>query len=297
MEPTPSLEHPNQANEDAYLDTVTLLQEEIERLEAELRLWTQVPVNPAPAATDPEIENEATRRINELTSLLDERDETIALLWEHLSAIEEAQAARSAEWEQLHHWVDELEHRLGDLDLSANDPGLEGPTIEDYQNQLDSQRRAWEQERHDLEAELARLRRRLDPEAGVSDNATLAELEDHNRRLRDECQRLLPFEAEVASLTDRVTLLQVQLEDAREQLRAYDVDLQNERLRHEAELAELRSGQSAPRFSASNLTPSERVRALREHLREVHAREVEERKERQLSTRIARLLRRTGARR
>jgi uncharacterized protein YukE len=219
----------------------------------------------------------------------------IALLWDHLSAVEETQAARSAEWEQLHHWVAQLEHRLGESDLLHTEPGPNGRMTGPLQEEFDAHRQRWDRERHQLETELARVRHRLEAESNTAGDTALGELQQENHRLRDECRRLSAFENEVSRLNDRVTILQAQLDSTREELHTCRNDLQGERLRHQAEVAELRSGRAGPTVSASDLTPSERVRALREHLSEVHAREEEERKERQLSNRIARLLGRVGS--
>lgn len=295
MDPTTSLDAQNQTQGDAYLDTVALLQEEIERLEAELHAATEASANPGPEPSDPQIDAESNRRLEELTHLLEERDETITLLWEHLSAVEEAQSARSAEWEQLHHWVEELEHRLGESDHLTTESGSNGQVGDSLRDEFEAHRQAWDRERQQLEAELARVRLRLETEAKTAGDSALGDLQQENHQLRDDCRRLSGFEDETARLNDRVTLLQAQLESTREELQTCRNELQSERLRHQAELVELRSGRAAPRVLASDLTPSERVRALREHLSEVHAQEEEERKERQLSNRIARLLGRSGS--
>ncbi|WP_169977379.1 hypothetical protein [Tautonia rosea] len=295
MDPTSTFDPQDQTPGDAYLDTIALLQEEIERLEAELHAAIDASANPEPKLSNPPIDAETSLRLEEMTQLLEERDETIALLWEHLTAVEESQAARSAEWDQLHHWVEELEHRLVESDHLLSEPGSNGQTAGFFQEELEAQRQAWDRERHQLEAELARVRLRLETEQNAPGDTALNDLQQENHQLRDECRRLSVFEDEAERLNDRVTLLQAQLDSTREELQISRHEMQTERLRHQAELAELRSSRGGPRISASDLSPSERVRALREHLSEVHAKEEEERKERQLSNRIARLLGRVGS--
>ncbi|WP_152049626.1 hypothetical protein [Tautonia marina] len=295
MDPTTSFDPHDQTHGEAYLDTVALLQEEIERLEAELHAVTDASANSNPELSDSQRDTETNQRIEELTHLLEERDETITLLWEHLSAIEESQAARSAEWEQLHHWVEELEHRLSESDDLHTQPGSNGQMAGSLRDELEAHRQGWDQERQELEAELARVRLRLQDATNAAGDSALNDLQQENHRLRDECRRLSAFEAEATRLNDRVTLLQAQLESTREELHTCRNEFQSERLRHQAELTELRTGRAVPSVSAADLTPSERVRALREHLSEVHAREEEERKERQLSNRISRLLGRIGS--
>lgn len=293
MEPTRTLEHPDQSLGDAYLDTVTLLQAEIERLEAELRMWTESTPDPTPTAANFEAEFEAKRRIDELTALIEERDETIALLWDHLSTIEEAQAARSAEWEQLQHWVEELERHLDEAQGGGLSPGSDPREAEELRTRWDAERTTWEVDRRRLEAEAERLRRRLDADEHSAGDA----LNRENRELVEECRRLAPFEAEAAALKDRLAEVEAQLERSREQLRDAEEHHDGERTRQASELADLRSGGAVPTIKAADMPPHERVRALREHFKELHAREEEERKERQLSSRIARLLGRSGARR
>lgn len=293
MEPTRSLDHLDQSLGESYLDTVTLLQAEIERLEAELRMWTESTSDPTPAVVDSEAADASRRRIDELSTLLEERDETISLLWDHLSTIEEAQAARSAEWEQLHLWVEELERHLNDTEGGGITPGPAPREVNEIQARWDTERSAWEVERRRLESEVQRLQRRLDSEEQSADDA----LNRENRELVEECRRLSAFEAEANVLKDRLAELQTQLDRSREQLWQAKEQHDRERSQQESDLADLRAGGAVPTIRAADMPPHERVRALREHLKEIHAREEEERKERQLSSRIARLLGRTGARR
>ncbi|RUL81999.1 hypothetical protein [Tautonia sociabilis] len=286
----------NRDPDDATLDTIALLQDEIARLEAVLQSLDSEPDGGLPAPSPDAEAAEATRRIEELTTLLDERDETIALLWEQLSAHEQAQASRAADLDQLHRWVEELESRFGAEEGPA---ALESARREAdaLRDELDRQRRAWDAQRSRMEEELASLRRRADEAASSSGDSALAALEEENRRLHDECRRLSEAQAGTAGADRQLLDLQAELDEARQRLRQAEDDLRAERLRFESHLAECRPNPMAGPLSAADLSPSERVRALREHLKELHAREEAERREKQLSTRIAKLLGRSGSRR
>jgi chromosome segregation ATPase len=294
MEPTRTFDAPDGATDGAFVDTIALLQEEVARLEAELRLRDEQPIVDLPEAPKSPGESEAEQRVGELAALLDERDEAIGLLWEQLSAIEEAQAARSAEWEQLHHWVEELEARFGDGADPAEFAGESRREAEALRDQLEIRRRGWEAQRLGLEREIAELRARPDAPASASsdDDPRLTLLEQENRRLRDECRRLSGSQEAAAE----VEALKLALDRAEARLQAAESDLIGQRLRHEEELARLRTNQAKSMVTSADLSPNERVKALREHLQELHAREEAERKERQLSARISRLLGRGGAR-
>ena len=76
-----------------------------------------------PAAGEPE-------EVERLKAELAGRDETILLLLDELSRVEEAQAASRAEWEQLTGWVAELEHRV---------EGQDGDAVHRLENELADQ--------------------------------------------------------------------------------------------------------------------------------------------------------------
>ncbi len=286
---------------DAYLETFALLQEEIARLEAELRLRDESPAEASPAPGDRRENEAAEARVAELTALLAERDETIGLLWDQLAALEEAGSARAAEWEQLSRWVEELEARIEGGDTRSPDPDAGFREAEALRERLGSEQRAWEAERARLEQEVSVLRNRLaEASAQFGDQAHTA-LEDENRRLRDECRRLAVLGAEAASvgvLRNRTRELEAELEQAREASDHAADELHRLRLEHEAELAALRVTLTGTKVAVTpESSPDERIRALRLHYREVHEREEKERQERQLSSRLSRLWRRSGPRR
>src|SRR5437764_7433668 len=92
--------------------TLTLLQEEIARLEDEIRLRDEAMASHEPAGPASENHEDADRKVAELTAELASHDETIELLWDQVRSFEEAEEAGRAEWEHLHRWVEELERRV-----------------------------------------------------------------------------------------------------------------------------------------------------------------------------------------
>src|SRR5947208_13938421 len=72
---------------------------------------------PPPTHREPEPHNRegkeaARRQVASLTAEIASREETISLLLEQARLFEEAEAADRANWEQLNHWVQELEQRV-----------------------------------------------------------------------------------------------------------------------------------------------------------------------------------------
>lgn len=310
-----------------YQDTIALLQDEIGRLEEELRLRdeasadlaAQIPAaEPAAVAAPAEVSRDA-ERIAELTAEMARRDETIALLLEELRLVEQAEAAGRAEWEQLNQWVEQVEQRVESR--AEQDTQLEGQLAaerrqsETARQAFETDRRTWESQRRRLEEEVQQLRSKLSNVAMHSDSnadLALAALEAENRRLRKTCDQLSRAAAaasEVESLREQNTKTQAELDKAHAQLRAVEDDVARERKEHEAALAALRreltreplqrrEGQGEPAKPAhqdlSLVTAEERMLAFRQHLQEVHQRELEERSQNRLSARLSRLWHRTG---
>jgi len=283
-----------------YLDTVSLLQEEISRLEDELRRREEaVPEAREEPQAGPAGEV-AEARIGELTDLLAERDETIGLLCDQLAALEEAGAARSAEWEQMDRWVRELEEKIDREATPSQDPDEGFRQANALRERLEGRERAWEAESARLEQEIAGLRSRLAEAPSLAGDHARAALESENHRLRDECRRLAGFEAaaaEATALRERWQELQEQLEQARYALLLANDELRRERFECEAELVTLRASLASAKASRpAEPAVDERIMALRHHLREVHEREEQERAERQIYKRLSRLWRRPASR-
>lgn len=282
-----------------YLDTVSLLQEEISRLEDELRHRDEAVHEPPQEPEADHAGQAADSRIGELTTLLAERDETIQLLCDQLVAIEEASSARAAEWEQMDRWVRALEDKI---DREATPPPDQGEglrQVDALREQLEGRERAWEAESTRLGREIVALRSRLAEAPSLAGDQARAALESENHRLRDECRRLAGFEeeaAEATALREQRRGLQEQLQEARHALDLANDELRRERFEYEAELVTLRASLASAKASRpAEPSVDERIHALRLHLREVHEVEERERAERQIFHRLSRLWRRPAS--
>jgi chromosome segregation ATPase len=309
-----------------YQDTVVLLQDEIARLEEELRLRDEARLELAAVEADPPA-SEAfvpdpvdANRVAELTAELTRRDETIALLLEEIRLVEEAEAAGRAEWEQLNQWVEQVEQRVDSRD--QQETNLEQVLAEErrkfdsLKQTTETERRASESQRRTLEEEVERLRARLSTVAQKTDSnadLALAALEGENRRLRRMCDDLTHKAAaavEVDVVRAQLSTVMAQIDEAQAKIRSLEDDIERERKEHEVAMAALRSqmareplqrreGQAAEALPAgprdwSQVTADERMQAFRQHLQEVHQREVDERSKNRLSARLSRLWSRTG---
>lgn len=260
-----------------YLETIALLQDEVARLEQELRCRDQGPSEAPSAGAAPDrdgIDPEpavgaavARAEVQRLEAELAGREETIGLLLDQLGRVEEAQAASRAEWEQLAGWLDELEQRVE----GRAAPGL-GP-----------------------------------------DPAAIDALRSENLRLRAALQELAERGASAPSepRDDRLAELQRECDALRRQLEQIRDERRREQLEHGAIVAELQaqlSRASLARPEPPPQAPSEaeaasrardeqlRFQALRQHLLDIHNQEEEEQRQKQLIPRLSRLWRRTGPR-
>ncbi len=291
-----------------YQDTIALLQEEIARLESELLLQEENRYaihQRSREELDLQRDRDAAgRTLAELNAELANRDETINLLWEQVLRYEEAESANRAEWEQLQSWVEEVERRVEsqggpDLDLRA-ELDQQRRDADALQSRFDAQQRAWDAQRSSFESEIAELRSRLsDASRQVANNDALGALERENQRLREECRRLVPFEAiaaEVELLREHLRTSQENVSRLEQEVSHLHDELERQQVEHQAELAAARNqaARQALKPREAELSPDERIRALRQHLIEIHDQEEQERKKRQLSTKLTRLWRRTG---
>lgn len=327
---TPLLPESEQAMIDEWTtnadETMLLLQEEIERLENELRLRDEALVESGrsaePQTATPEESLELQQRIEDMRSELASRDDSISLLLEQIRLFEEAENASRAEWEQLSTWVTEVERRVERRDNANQDVQLE---LETERNQATAQRhafekdrRGWEAQRTALEDENERLRSKIAELANHTEaapDAAYAALESENRRLRETCHTLVRASAEAADanrLRAQLEAAQVQVEELRKELAQVNDDRQRERMEHEAAMVALRKelvvaslkavdeGPQAPKVPApvaeedAPLSVDERIRALRQHLVDIHERERAERANKSLGARLSRLWRNTS---
>jgi hypothetical protein len=325
-----------------YRETVALLQEEIARLELELRMCaatrTETSSNDQVVSEDqaeaPDaVENPggAHEEVERFKAELASRDETIRLLLDEVSRVEEAQAATRAEWEQLAQWVSMLEHRVEGQDGDAlhqveNRLAAEQQKADGLAMKLEHDRRTWEAQRQIFQAEIDRLQGTLDEIAkspaahdgrATQDpdltSAAVEALRAENLRLRDAWQELMERNSAALgseSFDDRLAETVNERHQLRRQLVQIQDEQRRERLEHEATVAELQARLSQAALARSDGQPSEkvpgasatvldidlRIRALRQHFRETEELEKEDRRRKQLIGRLSRLWNRTGPR-
>ncbi len=262
------------------------------------------------------------------------RDETIGLLLDQLSRVEEAQAAGRAEWEHLTGWLAELEERVEGQDGNAL-RGLEeqlaarAQEVQDWRKKAEQERRAGDARYQVSEAEVARLRAALArlqaaPAAAMADgeasgrrpspdDEVVDALRSENLRLRAELEEKKQLEAGLSEARDpRLAETLRERDDLRRQLERVEDERRREQHEHTAALVDLQGqlsraslaprDEGAPRAdevadrAARNREVDLRVRALREHLLEIHSQEAEARRQKQLLPRLSRLWSRTSPR-
>jgi len=270
--------------------------------------------------------------VDRLKCELASREETVALLLDQLGLIEESNAASRAEWEQLTAWVAELEQRVEGQDEDAVRRlqarlGDQQREAEELRTKSEHQHRGWEVQRQVYEAKIARLQAGL-AQAQASHAAVGADdgqahpgsrpdvgaveaLEEENLRLRARQEIVERTAAENSdALHSRLGELQNERDERGRQLDQVQDERKREGLEHEATLAELRTKlsqaslvqphASRPIHKTEDQTrdpePDVRIRALRQHLLEIHQREEEERRQRSLAGRLSRLWSRTSPR-
>jgi chromosome segregation ATPase len=251
-----------------YLDTVALLQEEIARLEEELRLRDELGASGAggPGAADPVGERAIAGRVDELTAELAKRDETIALMYEQIRLLEEGETATRAESAQIEGWLRSVD-TSGDATLpEARDYLGELEDLrrgaEMHQREADEQRKLWESQRRSLELEIEQLRSNLDKaaqqvkaaaqqakaateKAQTVDPSVVAVMERENQILRETCAELnrskLGLSTEMESIREEMNSLRSQLFETEGELCRVLEAHEKERQEYEAALASLKS--------------------------------------------------------
>jgi hypothetical protein len=308
-------------------DTIALLQEEIARLEDEIRMRDDAAAAerraPHPGPKQPARDAAGEQRIARLADELAGRDETIALLLEQMRLAEETEAASRAEWDQLNLWVQEVERRVAE----RGEPEAEAEVRDELEAERrksealrlagEKEQRSWEVQRLALVGEVERLRSKFTQVAGESD-ATIAAvqaLEHENQQLRDayhEMARNAVPAHEVDAIVNELQAVRQERDAMGQELKRAGDDRQRERNEYEAALNALRSQLARESLrrqeehvkTAVSLVPGpsgdpllgadERIRAFREHLKEIHQDETEQRMKRGLAARLSRLWHHTG---
>jgi chromosome segregation ATPase len=301
---------PGELSDYEYLDTpfgneeIDLLRSEIELLQSELsqRDAELLNVREQMLSTcdvdEPADDEEVVRLVNRLEELLDElksSDDRVLTLEEFLRASDEANQAEQEERRQLESWVAEIEQRVSarEAESAAEISRLQGRNKE-TQNQL---RRA--------EAQIRKMAQPSsnDSSAQSFSNEAIQGLRQQNEEMSRQLQALneenealrkeisdnqsAGSSEEVRSLEQK--LAQLELDASRER-----ADLARQRAEIERAKDEIQQKLVSGTVSDSDC----RFAAMRQHLRELHEAdelEREEKRQRSLSGRIARLLGRVGS--
>jgi chromosome segregation ATPase len=280
-------------------ETIEILRAEVEGLQSELRQRDGLLAEQREAsdvhfsAGEPDASTEElVRRLEELLDELQHSDERIAALEDFLRAADEANAAEREEREQLEAWVSDIERRISQREA-------------EWQAEADAQR----QRVADVTAERERLEQQLvlvSSAAGADDSRQL-ELDRLRARNKELQEKLAARETEAGQLKQQVQDLQhraspeaqrVEMEDGMREERVRLAQQRAELARQRAEIAAARADLQQPPGKSPTGEPNveDRMRALRDHLREIHDQEQEEQAQRGLSARIARLWKRLDGR-
>lgn len=253
---------------------VTQLQTEVSERDALLQTYKGAPTGePTDSGVNEEEVQKLCERLEDLLAELEQKDNEVTVLQKHLQCAEDANAAEQDERRQLENWVGEIEERITSRD------------------------REWEEKLSEMQMRLTQARterREAETAAGAASNDTRLEaLQRVVSDLRDEKDDLTQ---QLDERQDAISRLETQVEQAKvEAARQESVEMCQER----AELARQRFELERKKQDMEEQKAVEgsdlRIRALRDHLKEVQATEKEEQREAfetSLAGRISRLWRR-----
>ena len=254
-------------------EMIELLKTEIVELQTELANSQSGASGAAALQTDeetlsPEESERLVGRIEELLAELEDRDANVATLTGLLKAAEDTGQAELEERQQLVSWLDDIESRFGQR---------EGE---------------WEAQRSGLMTRIESLTEERDNAlAAMNTDSSSAKLEAAQNvmiRLRDALEE---ERSRVSEHEEKIALLQSELETA-QSLQTQEQLAQI--AEQKAEMARNREELEQERFELRQKASRDadlKVRALRDHLKEIHTSEQKEQEEKKLSSRIARLWR------
>ncbi len=286
-------------------DDAELLRMEVEQLRFELADRDNVIAElkshrDADSAGNTSDHEETLKLVNRLEELLDElkaSDQRVQSLEELLRLSDQATQAEQEERQQLENWVGEIEVRVEQHDAEKQ------AEIERLNSLLDESKGRLRQAHGQLKQMLAA--QESESGAGVSDEARrlIQQCREQIEQLQDE---LASVQAENEKLKARPAAspedaqAREQLGELKQQLAELQVSSSRERAemaRKHAELERLRDELQEKLNSAREIGQGDsRIQAMREHLREIHEQEKQQREEDRQSSlggRIARLLSRT----
>ncbi|MGI9471966.1 MAG: FHA domain-containing protein [Rubripirellula sp.] len=266
-------------------ETVALLQAEIEDLQAALaqrdaeRFDVVGEAQPSGAVQGAEESDEVLQRMQDLVEEANRSDERVSILEEMLQAAEDANRREHEERQQLEAWVGDIEQRIGQREEEH------AAEVEALKNRIE-----------DSDAQHQKLQGKL-RKAAVSNGASkefdesMDELQQQNRHLqfdlahsRKECTALQQ-QLDKSSEERETVLREERAKLAKEQAQA-------SRLRYELS-TKLAAIEEMPKSeNVADQEAAQKIRTLREHLREIHEQEKQEEKEASLATRLSKLWKR-----
>lgn len=281
-------------------EIIQLLRDEMESLQQELterdaqleELKTYGSADANTSASDPqESATDTAALVDRLEKLLDELergDERVASLEELLRLAEETSHAEQEERRQIEDWIGDLEQRVTEREAEREAENevlrqrLEAVSAERdrAEKQLDQHvsgsvaAAEHESLTQDLRKQLAAVEQRL--EESEKERGRLAQqLQSVDA---DKIQERIQQEIEQQVREERLTLAEERAENARvkEEFERVQSDLSVERQENKAN-------------SRRSEDVNQRLRVFRDHLKEIHAQEKEEKKEQSLSSRVSRL--------
>lgn len=269
-------------------ETIALMQAEIDELrsavaqrDAELALRTAQSISSDDWGNgiNDDDNSKLLARLEELIDEANRSDERAAMLEELLHAAEDSNRSEQEERRQLENWVSEIESRI------ARREDEQSAEVEILRQRI-----------NDAAVQQQKMLKKF-KDAIQANNAsqqfdeTIENLQAQNHSLQSELDQL---RKERGSLIQKVEDLSVGQEKALREERASIAKEQAKlaRMRYElsSKLAEIQASPQAG--NTADQETATRIRALREHLREIHLQEKQEEKESSLSTRLSRLWRR-----
>lgn len=266
-------------------ETVALLQAEIEDLQAALaqrdaeRFDVVGDAQPSGNVRGVEESDEVLQRMQDLVEEANRSDERVSILEEMLHAAEDANRREHEERQQLEAWVNDIEERIGQRE-------------EEHAAEVESLKLRIE----DADAQQEQLQRKFRKaavSAGISKemDESMEELQQQNRHLqfdldhsRKECVALQQ-QLDKATQDQEALLREERAKLAKEQAQA-------SRLRYELSTKLAAIEEMPKNDNVADREASEKIRTLREHLREIHEQEKQEEKEASLATRLSKLWKR-----
>jgi hypothetical protein len=248
-------------------------------------------------AADPDTEA-LVERLEQLLDELQGTDRRIQSLQDLLRASDDAQQAELEERRQIANWLQEIEQRVSQRESEWK---AENQKLTNEIEQLKTQRESAEQK-------LGKALQASGVETARQAEKHLAEIREENHKLAQQLQQQIQENEKLGKAADLVEVHGngQSTEKIYQELRRQELELAQERAtmsRQRAEVVRLKDEveRSAQKVTGGSDSSDLRVKALRDHLREIHEQEQEEKQNQPespngIASRIARLWQRLDSR-